>query len=313
MDQPTIVELLERSRSRSVSPMAAARTAVGQKTTHKVTWKPSTQVTCAAARPLFGSSLGGSPSTAGTTGKGVTISSSSLVDLFSPKLLSSCKVKSTKSSADGDYNGVTSGSTIRETFVVLSGPLNIASIQEQSPSTARDRRPSRHRYAPSSLGVGMPKTERAFLAAYAATKAVGGSSSPSKRKQSVSLLPPSGGQAVDNEAAARTDLDHHHRAAVAPMESKFPSFMSPTLSYYSKLAARRTSVDDATDSSIIASNSTFRRPSSFTNPSSSSSAGPVRLPTPIKSPGNVDPAEFLGLDSAIEKLRAALDNKQLMS
>lgn len=294
--------------------MAAARTAVGLKATHKVTWKPSTQVTCAAARPLFGSSSGGSPSTAGTTGKGVTISSSSLVDLFSPKLLSSCKAKATKSSADGDYNGVTSGSTIRETFVVLSGPLNIASIQEQSPATVRDRRPSRHRYVPSSLGVGMPKTERAFLAAYAAAKTGGGSSSsPSKRKQSVSPLPPSGGQAADNEAAARTDLDHHHRAAVVPMESKFPSFMSPTLSYYSKLAARRTSVDDATDSSIIAPNSTFRRPSSFTNPSSSSSAGPVRLPTPIKSPGNVDPAEFLGLDSAIEKLRAALDSKQLLS
>lgn len=289
-----------------------------QKATHKVTWKPSSQVTAAARPPVFSSSsAGGSPSTGGTTGKGV-VASSSLVDLFSPKLLSS--VKATKSSADGDYNGMaaammsgSTGSTIRETFVVLSGPLNIASIQEQSP-TARDRRPSRNRYAPSSLGVGMPKTERAFLAAYAAKagSTTSSSGSPAKRKQSVSPLPPPppppGGQTVDYEAA-RT-----YGVAPAPTESKFPSFMSPTLSYYSKLSARRASVDGDATASIIAPTSTFRRPSSFANPSSSSassSAGPaVRLPTP-KSPSSTDPAEFLGLDSAIEKLRAALHSKQL--
>ena len=221
-----------------------------------------------------------------------------MVDLFSPKLLSS--VKATRSSPDMDYlaGSKASGSTIRENFVVLSGALNIASIQDQS--HAMDRRPSnRNTNVSSSLGVGMPKIEKAFLAAYAVAKIGAGSSSPAKRKQSFS---PSSLQSDRYEAGPSTkDFDSDRGLDTG---SKFPSFMSPTLSYYSKLAARRTSVDSTVN---ITPANAFRRPSNF------ATSGPlVRLPN-ARSPGSADPAEFLGLDTAIEKLQAALDNKVLLS
>jgi hypothetical protein len=295
---PTPRSRIRMSLTRSVYNPTAAEVLDGTALGQMSIGSPPVYMTDANGEMHEGA-VGAVPFEAGTSAdspsKQKELTDDDLLDLFSPLHLTSIRTHRGQRKRD-----VVKGSSVRDYFAVFEQK----DVPLAPPEDTRNKRSAKLIVA---SGVGMPNTEKTFLAAFASSQKGG----------PVTAIEPSDGHI--NPAAVTLTTAGNATGTAASLAS----YQTPTLSYSWRLAAtRRRSTaspgQTATVASAAASAMAQHRPASpqhsrreWSPPPRRASTSPLptsRTLSPKRAAGQtaVDPSESAGIDKAIEKLTKGL-------